>query len=286
VVQPVTIFFTGLQALVVAIIATATITFGRQLFAHFLDVILAGIAAVLFLAGVHPILIILLAGLLGVMLLNSQSIDGRSPLLAHLQPPTFSVTPLALVVIAGIGFLILLFLNPLLFSIASTMAWIDLFAFGGGQAALPLMLHEVVVAHGWMNSTTFLNGVALGQITPGPIVVTATFVGYLVQGWSGAICATLGIFTPSFLVIVLTEPYYEYLLQSPLFSRAFQGVVLSFVGLLFSTTIRFALIIPWTWFLGLLAVGAAAALIRGIRITWVVLIGLALSIAYSAVLLG
>ncbi|MDD1672841.1 MAG: chromate efflux transporter [Methanomicrobiales archaeon] len=286
VIQPVTIFFTGLQALVVAIVATATITFGRQLFTRFLDMILAGIAAVLFLAGVHPILIILLAGMLGVMLLKSQFIEGRSHLLAPPQPPTFSVTSLVLVVIAGTGFLVLLFLNPLLFNIASTMARIDLFAFGGGQAALPLMLHEVVVAHGWMDSMTFLNGVALGQITPGPIVVTATFVGYLVQGWSGAFCATVGIFTPSFLVIILAEPYYEYLLQSPLFSRALQGVILSFVGLLFSTTVRFALAVPWTWFLGLLAIGAAVALDRGIKIIWVVLIGVALSIAYSAVLLG
>jgi chromate transport protein ChrA len=61
------------------------------------------------------------------------------------------------------------------------MARIDLFAFGGGFADLPLMFHEVVDVHAWMDSTTFLNGLALGQVTPGPIVVTATFVGLLLS---------------------------------------------------------------------------------------------------------
>jgi chromate transporter len=115
-------------------------------------------------------------------------------------------------------------------------------------------------------------------------VVTATFVGFLVGGLSGAFCTTVGIFTPSFLVIVLTEPYYEYLLRSQSFSKALQGVMLSFVGLLFSTTMKFALAVPWTWILVLLAFGALLSLIRGIRIAWVVVIGVALSIVYTIAL--
>ena len=278
----VSIFFTGLQAIVVAIIAAATIMFGRQLITHPLHIILAGIAAGLFIFGINPIIIILESGLLGLIFLRPSISDKNLPL--ETLPPTINPTPFTLVLIAFMGFLTLFFINPLLFSIASTMARIDLFAFGGGQAALPIMLHEVVVAHGWMDSYTFLNGVALGQITPGPIVVTATFVGYLVGGWTGAFSATVGIFTPSFLVIVLTEPYYDYLLRSPFFSGALQGVILSFVGLLFSTTVKFAMAVPWTWFLALMAVGASASLLKGIRITWVVVLGVVLSIAYTGAL--
>ena len=74
---------------------------------------------------------------------------------------------------------------------------IDLFAFGGGFGSLPLMLHEIVSVRGWMDSNTFMDGIALGQVTPGPIVITSTFVGYLLYGWSGAIVATIAIFTPS-----------------------------------------------------------------------------------------
>lgn len=56
------------------------------------------------------------------------------------------------------------------------MFWVDLFAFGGGFASLPLMLNEVVVVRSWMDYQTFMSGIALGQITPGPIVITAAFV--------------------------------------------------------------------------------------------------------------
>ncbi len=75
--------------------------------------------------------------------------------------------------------------NADLFSLATIMLKIDLFAFGGGFASLPLMLHEIVIVKGWMVSETFMDGIALGQVTPGPIVITAAFVGYIVRGSQG-----------------------------------------------------------------------------------------------------
>ena len=277
----VTVFFTGLQAIVVAIVAAGTFTFGKQLITRYRHVIPVGIAAILFLVGIHPILIILLSGVIGVLSLRATTISNNENPIGTIRVPTSVVIGLGLIAIAGMGLIALFFINPILFSLAFTMARIDLFAFGGGQAALPLMLQDVVVVHGWMNSSTFLDGVALGQITPGPIVVTATFVGYLINGWTGALCATVGMFTPSFLIIVLTEPYYEQLLRSPWFSSAFQGIILSFVGLLLSTTVKFTLAIPWTWFLTLLTIGVLAGLLKGFRITWIVAIGLVLSVLYG-----
>ena len=67
---------------------------------------------------------------------------------------------------------------------------------------MPLMLHEIVNVRGWMDSKTFMDGIALGQVTPGPIVITSTFVGYLTYGIAGAIVATVAIFTPSFLMVI------------------------------------------------------------------------------------
>ena len=85
-----------------------------------------------------------------------------------------------------------------LYDLATVMLRIDLFAFGGGFASLPLMLHEVVQVRGWLDDRTFMDGgIALGQVTPGPTVITATFVGYLWQGLPGAMVATVAIFTPS-----------------------------------------------------------------------------------------
>jgi chromate transporter len=139
------------------------------------------------------------------------------------------------------------------------------------------MFHEVVNAHAWLDSTTFLSGIALGQVTPGPIVVTATFVGYLVAGFWGGVIATVAIFSPSFLMVVGAEPYFDRMQGSPLFRRAVSGILLSFVGLLLSVTIRFAMGISWDWPLALLCAGAFIALLLGGEILWVVIAGVVLS---------
>ncbi|MCX6682581.1 MAG: chromate transporter, partial [Methanoregula sp.] len=172
---------------------------------------------------------------------------------------------------------VLFFFDINLFELAAVMFRVDLFAFGGGLASLPLMYHEVVDAHAWLDSATFLSGIALGQVTPGPIVVTATFVGYLVAGFWGGVIATIAIFTPSFLIVVGTEPYFDRMQDSPLFRRAVNGILLSFVGLLLSVTIRFAMGIHWDWQLVLLGTGTLIALLVGAEMLWVVIIGVIIS---------
>lgn len=99
-----------------------------------------------------------------------------------------------------LGLLAFYIADKRLFNLAALMMKIDLFAFGGGFASLPLMLHEIVTVRGWIDHKTFMDGIALGQVTPGPIVITATFVGYMLHGLSGALAATLGMFTPSLLL--------------------------------------------------------------------------------------
>jgi chromate transporter len=159
------------------------------------------------------------------------------------------------------------------------MAGIDLFAFGGGFAALPLMFHEVVEVHSWLDSTTFINGLALGQVTPGPIVITATFVGYLTYGFWGGVVATIGIFIPSFLMVLGTIPYHDWLKGSTLYRNMFQGILFSFVGLLLSVTVKLALAIPWSYLPAFLAAGAFVSLFLGAEILWVVAAGIAIAIA-------
>jgi chromate transporter len=157
------------------------------------------------------------------------------------------------------------------------MAKIDLFAFGGGFASLPLMFHEVVDVHGWLSSSTFLNGIALGQITPGPIVITATFVGFLVYGIQGAIIATFGIFVASFLIVIGLAPYFDMIRDSPNFRQIISGILFSFVGLLVSVTIRFAMGISWDIPSIILLIGTFISLVLGAEILWVVLAGIVIS---------
>jgi chromate transporter len=95
-------------------------------------------------------------------------------------------------------------LDKRLFEIAELMMKADLFAFGGDCASLPPMLNQVVDVKKLLDSKTFMSGIVLGQVAPGPIVITATFVGYMSPGIPGAIVATLAIFTPSFLILVFS----------------------------------------------------------------------------------
>jgi chromate transporter len=278
---PVKALFLALQAIVVALVAYATISFGRTSLKHWIHVLIAGTAAVLFLAGVHPIIVIALAAILGITVLPvpDKKLDISVTTPPHLEKSFFILLAGAVIFFAGLFFLL-----PELFILANTMARIDLFAFGGGFAALPLMFHEVVEVNSWLDSTTFINGLALGQVTPGPIVITATFVGFLAYGFWGGVVATIAIFTPSFLFVVGTVPYYDRLRSSPLYQKLFKGILFSFVGLLLSVTIKLALAVPWSWFPGILAAGAFVSLLLGAEIIWVVIAGIGIALAMFVIM--
>ena len=78
--------------------------------------------------------------------------------------------------------------------------------FGSGLVIVPFLQQGVVQEHGWLGEREFLVAVAIGMISPGPVVITATFVGYLVSGFWGAVAATIGIFLPSFLLVLVAAP--------------------------------------------------------------------------------
>jgi chromate transporter len=267
--------FSGLQAIVIAIVANAAISFGRTYFKLWRDLVVAILAAVAFIFGVSPILVILFAALIGVMIYSDQLIQTNPTVLIG-TPRTGK--PLVFILVAvTLGFILLFVLQRTVFDLASLMFRIDLFAFGGGLASLPLMLHEVVEVRSWMDYQTFMNGIALGQITPGPIVITATFVGYMRYGPIGGIMATLGIFLPSFLMVIGTVPYYDRLRGSALFNRAVNGIFCSFAGLLASVAYHFASNMTWNLPHFTLAMVALVALFFEVDILWIVLIGAIIS---------
>ena len=267
--------FQGLKVLVVAIVGAAAIGFSRETLSGIRPFAIAGTAAGLFLLGVSPILIIVLAGVLGV--LAGTPLFPRGGGNGDMTGST--VRAVLLIALCGAALLIALaLLSPPLAGIFALMLRIDLFAFGGGQASLPLLFHEVVQARGWLDAQTFLDGIALGQVTPGPIVISATFIGYLLQGPAGGVVATLGIFLPSFLMVIGIAPYFPVLRSSARMSRAFGGIVSSFAGLLISVTILFGSQIPWNLPRVLIAGGAFIALMGKVRVHWVVLAGIAVSL--------
>jgi len=267
--------FRGLQVMVVAIVANATFTFGRDIGKKPLNLVLAAAAAGLFWLGVSPFAVIVGAAIAGGLMFKDQS-----------PPPTGKKVgdagnvprPIVIfMILACAGVVGLYFADRKLFQLAALMLRIDLFAFGGGFASLPLMFHEVVNAMGWMDGKTFMDGIALGQVTPGPIIITATFVGYLVRGVPCALVATAAIFTPSFVVLVAVTPFFDRLKNTKYFSGATRGILASFVGLLCYMTIRFAVAVPWEMTKILFGIAVVVALARKINILYVVLIGSVLS---------
>jgi len=269
--------FGGLQAVVVAIVAHATVTFGRAILRRRSDFALAALAAGMLGLGLHPILAILLAALLGLIVVGNRPAPTQSALPRPNNTNHRKTLSLLLLATAA-GFATLFFWNRRLAELAATMFRIDLFAFGGGFGAAPLFFHEVVQVHSWMAATTFLDGLALGQLTPGPVMITATFVGYWLAGPLGGIVATVAIFLPSFLLLIGLVPYFDALNESPHFRKATAGILCCFVGLLLTVTIHFAANVSWGSVHILLAAAAFVALMFRVNILWVVLSGTLVSL--------
>lgn len=269
--------FNGLQVVVVAIVANATYSFGRATFKNYRDIFIALGASALYGAGISPFTVILSAALAGIVFLKNA---GIVPAAAHERKNgrhAFRQLSM-LLLIPCFGLLVLYFIDPGLFNLAALMMKIDLFAFGGGFASLPLMLHEIVNVRGWMDHKTFMDGIALGQVTPGPIVIASTFVGYITHGIAGAFVATIAIFTPSFLIVIAATTVFDRLRTSRHFLTATRGILASFVGLLFFVAVKFAFAVHWDAIRILLGVASSAALIKKVDILYIVLIGGAISV--------
>ncbi len=260
--------FQGLQVVVVAIVANATYYFGKSTFRNYRDVFIAIAAGALFWTGVSPFAVIIGSACAGALLMKSDA----EPLAVKQDDKDrgFFKQFIVLLSVLLFGLLVLYLIDARLLNLAVLMMKIDLFAFGGGFASIPLMLHEIVDVRVWMDSKTFMDGIALGQVTPGPIVITSTFVGYMLYGLSGAIVATVAIFAPSFLMVILVTPVFDRLKASAYFTGVTKGILASFVGLLFFVAIKFALAVSWDVMRALVGIASFAALLKKVDILYVV----------------
>jgi chromate transporter len=146
--------------------------------------------------------------------------------------------------------------------------------FGSGYVLLAFLQTDLVDRLHWITQAQLLDAIAAGQITPGPIFTTATFVGYLVGGVGGAIVATVGIFLPGFLLVSLSGPLIPKLRQSPVTSAVLSGVNAASLGLMGAVAIRLAQGTITDVLSASLALATLVALpLTGWNPTWFVLIG-------------
>jgi chromate transporter len=247
--------------------------FWKKNFRNVNDWIIALIAAGLFLTKLHPFLVLLIASLLGVVLTKKDF----EPTEKLSKARTFRFF-LILLIVVTVSSLVLFFVSTEYFTLATIMLRIDLFSFGGGLAAMPIMYHELVDLFGWFDEKTFMDGVIIGQVTPGSIIIAATFFGYMHFGVLGSIIATVCVFTPSFLILMGIIPFFEKLRSYPQFNKVINGILCSFVGLLAIVTYRFKIGIQWNLVNILFTLAAFALLVRKIDVIWVILGGVLLSL--------
>ncbi len=272
--------FSGLQVIVIALVANATLNFGRRYLKGRQDILLCAIAAGFLAVGGSPIIAIVASAALGLVFYRPLiRATGQPPAATAPEKTRHAIRPALILALCAAGLVTLLFfIRRDLFSLSILMVKIDFFAFGGGYGSIPLLFHEIVDVRHWMDHQTLMDGIALGQVTPGPIVITATFAGYLLAKLPGAVIGTIFIFTPSLFLLLLVVPYFDRLEHNVYLQRGLRGVLASFVGLLLAVTIRFAIAIHWAPLSIFITLAAFAALYKKVNILWVVLVGAGASV--------
>jgi chromate transporter len=146
--------------------------------------------------------------------------------------------------------------------------------YGSGYVLLAFLQAEFVEDLGWLTDQQIIDAVAIGQITPGPVFTTATFVGFILGGWQGAIIATIAIFLPSFIFVLIINPWLPRLRASPWFSKFLDGVIAVSLGLMASVTIELAIFSLTDILTVVLFIVAVILLFRfKINTTWLILGG-------------
>ena len=151
-----------------------------------------------------------------------------------------------------------------------SVAWVALkvgaLSYGGGFVIIPLMQHDAVHTYHWMTSAQFLSAVALGQITPGPVVQTVSVVGYAAAGVGGALLASLVAFTPSFVFVLAGGPRFDQLRRSARVQAFLSGAGPAAIGAIAGATIPLGLALSHLWQLAVLGLAAVwlIALRRGV----------------------
>ena len=152
----------------------------------------------------------------------------------------------------------------------AAIAWVALkvgaLSYGGGFVIIPLMQHDAVVTYHWMTNAQFLNAVALGQITPGPVVLTVAAVGYAATGLAGALLATAIAFAPSFLFVLLGGRHFDRVRAHAGIQAFLTGAGATVIGAILGSAVPLGLALSQWWQLGVLALALVwlLALRRGV----------------------
>jgi chromate transporter len=208
----------GVKPVIIAIVLQALWSLGRAAIKTKLLAVIATAAVILTFLGLHELLVLLGGGLLVVAVrsilrtIKGQqsllSLSSASPVIAFLQSTTTSAATASF----SLGLLFLFFLK------------VGAVLYGSGYVLLAFIRADLVERWHWLTETQLLDAIAVGQVTPGPVFTTATFVGYVLGGTKGAAVATVGIFLPAFIFVAASGPLVPRIRRSPIAGAFLDGV--------------------------------------------------------------
>ena len=235
-ISSVQIIFKGLRVIVVGIIINATFNIGRSTINSFREFMLSLLAFWLFFCKINILWVILISAIIGIFyhyFKNSHSADGDQGFTdTHKNKFLLSGLIIAGFILISFFFWLTSYFSPVLSKLCFTFMKINALAFGGGYTSLPLIQAEVVDRYKWLTTQEFIDGIAMGQVTPGPILITATFIGYKISNTFGAVLSTIAMFTPSITILLFLSLQYERFKKFRFFKSMVKGVLASFVGML------------------------------------------------------
>ncbi len=120
------------------------------------------------------------------------------------------------------------------------LLYINLFTIGGGYAMLPLLQREIVEHYHWLTNKEFIDSIAVGQITPGPLTIMNAFIGYKVFGLCGSVVAMIASYLPSIIIVTIVSHYYLGFKNSWIVRSSFKAIMPAVIGLLASVSITLA----------------------------------------------
>jgi chromate transporter len=247
--KPVTAIFYGVSPAVIALILHSCYRLAKLGMEDWVQWAIAAVClAVTVILQAEVALLFIGAGLVGILYYGS--LFRRPPeVLSLVAAP--ALAPLAPVASGStLGKLLLFFLK------AGSLT------FGSGLVIVPFLEQGLVQHYGWLDERQFLIAVAIGMISPGPVVITATFVGYLVAGFWGSLVATVGIFLPSFILVLVAAPLLRRYRLNPNVQGFVKGAYAAAIGTILGACILLGRIAIGDWLTVLIGVGSLAVLFR------------------------
>ena len=225
--------FAGVQPVIAGILLWASLEIGKVNVRNWRALFITAIAFIALMVKIDVLLTVIACGILGIIFYGKKK---NTPiiLLLMLWGTKILALPTKNEVLPPKNFIAAI---ARAFELFGVFFKIGAIIFGGGFAAIPFIKNEVVDLRHWLTAKEFIDGVALGQITPGPVAITATFVGYKVLGIFGAIIATLGIFLPSFFILLVLIKIYQKIKDKPLVQDFLAGVKPAIVGMILAATV-------------------------------------------------